>query len=53
METFTVWLRQPDIVIYIGGNPEKGEAPVVTGKLNSPQILVDRKKKTITIIETK
>ena len=53
MKTFTVWLKEPDITVYIGGNPEKGEAPVITGKLNNPQILVDRQKKTITIVETK
>jgi len=53
MKSFTVWLKQADVAVYIGGDPEKRQAPVITGKLDNPQILVDRLKKTITIIETK
>jgi len=53
MKSFTVWLKQPDVTLFIGGDPEKGEAPVITGKLDNPQILLDLQRKTITIIATK
>jgi len=53
MKSFTIWLKQPDVTLFIGGDPEKGEAPVITGKLDNPQILLDLQRKTITIIATK
>ena len=53
MKAFTVWLKQSDVTLYIGGNPEHGQPPVITGTLEKPQIIVDPEKKTITIIETK
>lgn len=53
MKAFTVWLKQPAVVLYIGGDPTKGTAPVITATVEKPQILVDPEKHTITIIETK
>lgn len=53
MKSFTVWLKQANVALYIGGNPEKGQAPVITMTVEKPQILFDPEKNTITIIETK
>lgn len=49
----TVWLKQPAVILYIGGNPDKGQAPLVTAELEKPQILIDSDKNTVVIIETK
>jgi len=38
--------------LFIGGNPVKGQIPVITIDLTRPQLLVDVDKGTITIIET-
>jgi len=48
----TVWLDKEKVALYIGGDPKKGEAPLVTIDLKSPQILVDKEKGTIIIVET-
>ena len=48
----TNWIKAPGVMLYIGGNPEKGVAPIVTIPLNKPQVIVDSNKKTITIIES-
>lgn len=53
MKSFTVWLKQSAVTLYIGGDPHKGEVPTITATLEKPQILVDPEKNTITIIETK
>lgn len=53
MKAFTVWLKQPAVILYIGGDPAKNVAPVITATLEKPQILVDPEKNTITIVETK
>ena len=53
MKPFTVWIKQPAVVVYIGGDPTKNIAPVITATLEKPQILVDPEKNTITIVETK
>ena len=53
MKSFTVWLKQPSVTLFLGGDPKKGVAPVITATLENPQILVDQEKNTITIIETK
>lgn len=37
--------------MFIGGDPEKGQTPVITATLQSPQVLVDSAKGTITILE--
>lgn len=53
MMKFTVWVKVEKTSIFIGGDPSKGQAPVITGELKNPQILVDMEKGTITIVETK
>lgn len=53
MKSVTIWIKDMDVALFLGGNPEKGEAPLITAKLEQPQVLIDWKKKTITIVETK
>ncbi len=53
MKAFTIWLKQPGVTLFIGGSPEKGEAPVITATLENPQVIVDPEKNTITIVENK
>jgi len=53
MKQFTIWLKQPKVTIFIGGDPLKGQAPILTATIDNPQILVDREKNTITIVESK
>ena len=48
----TIW-RKEKTTVYIGGDPEKGEAPVFTLEMESPQIQFDTNKNVITIKETK
>ena len=48
----TIW-RNMNIVVYIGGDPEKGKAPEITLELEKPQIQMDTNKNTIIITETK
>jgi hypothetical protein len=52
MKAFTVWLKQQAVTLYIGGDPSKGQAPVITVVVQKPQILIDPEKNTVTIIET-
>lgn len=52
MRAFTIWLKNPAVTIFIGGDPAKGQVPVITGKLINPQIIVDPDKNTITIVDT-
>jgi len=53
MDKFNVWIKKPKVAIFIGGNPQKGQAPVITGEMDNPQIIIDKIKNTITIVETK
>ncbi len=46
-----IWLKGK-VALFIGGDPKKGQAPVVTINLDSPQILVDKDGSSITILET-
>jgi hypothetical protein len=48
----TVWENR-NIVIYIGGDPDKNIPPEITLEIVSPQILFDSDKGTIFIKETK
>lgn len=48
----TVWQKKK-IVIYIGGDPSKGQAPEVTVELDNPQVRFDTDSDTIIIAETK
>jgi len=53
MKSLTVWLKQANVTLYIGGDPNKGIAPMVTTTVEKPQIIVDAEHNTITIVETK
>jgi len=48
----TIMLKE-GAVLFLGGDPIKGQAPLVTAQLNKPQILIDQEKNTVTIVETK
>jgi len=48
---FNVFVNK-ETALFIGGNPAKGQIPVITTTLKNPQILVDTDKGTIVIIET-
>lgn len=48
----TIWLRGDKTTLYVGGDPEKGKAPVVTVELKDPQILIEPDKYLIIIKET-
>ncbi len=48
-----IWLKGNKTTLYIGGDPEKGQAPVVTAELTDPQILIEPDKYSIKIVETK
>lgn len=49
----TVYLKK-EVTLYIGGDPEKGAAPLITAvRVINPQVLIDPEKGTITIVETK
>jgi hypothetical protein len=48
----TIWLKGEKTTLYIGGEPEKGQAPVVTAELKDPQILIEPDKHLIIIKET-
>lgn len=52
MRAFNVWLKA-NATLYVGGDPSKSKAPIVTMTFENPQILIDPEKNTITIIETK
>ena len=46
-----IWVKKKT-TLFIGGDPSKGQAPVVTTEMESPQLLVDTDAGTVTIIET-
>ena len=47
----TIWLKR-NVVIYIGGDPDKNKPPVITLELVEPQIIFDEHDGKIKIIET-
>jgi hypothetical protein len=48
----TIWLKGEKTTLYIGGDIEKGQAPVVTAELKDPQFLIEPDKYTVIIKET-
>ncbi len=48
-----IWLKGSKTTLYIGGDPEKNQAPVVTAELQDPQILIEPDKYSIIIKETR
>jgi len=49
----TIWLKGSNTTLYIGGDPEKNQAPIVTAELKDPQILIEPDKYLVRIVETK
>lgn len=47
-----VWLKDK-VSIYVGGRPEKGQQPLLTISIDSPQIIVDKERNIVYIVETK
>uniref|UniRef100_A0A6M3KQS6 Uncharacterized protein n=1 Tax=viral metagenome TaxID=1070528 RepID=A0A6M3KQS6_9ZZZZ len=47
-----IWLKK-NIVIFIGGDPEKNKPPIITLELTNPQIVFDADSDKIIITETK
>jgi hypothetical protein len=47
-----IWEKKR-ITIFIGGDPEKNEAPIITLEMDNPQIKFDTDKNTIVIHETR
>jgi len=37
--------------VFLGGDPNKGQAPFVTMELKKAQIIIDQEKQTVTIVE--
>lgn len=48
----TVW-KKGDTIVYIGGDPSKGEPPVITLNIKEPQIQMDEESNIVIIKETK
>lgn len=48
-----IWLKGEKAKLFIGGDPEDGNVPVVTGELKDPQILIEPDKYKIVILETR
>ena len=53
MRELSLWLRQDNVPIYLGGNPDDKEIPSAIVKINKPQVIVDYTKNIIIIKETK
>ena len=49
---YTIWQKKA-VVIYIGGDPAKGEAPEITLEIEQPQFQFDSDKPIVTIVEAK
>ncbi len=49
----TIWLKGEKTTLFLGGDPEKNQAPVVTAELKDPQILIEPDKYLVIIKETK
>lgn len=52
MQPITIWLKASGVMFYLGGDPAKGQPPIVTVRLEKPQVIVDPVKKTIIVIES-
>ena len=48
----TVWQKKK-VVIYVGGDPSKGQVPDLTIEIDNPQIQLDSNNNIIIITETK
>jgi len=52
MKDFTVWINKSGVTFFVGGDPKDGKAPIITGKLEKPQIRVNPDRGEIVIVET-
>ncbi len=48
----TIWEKKK-IIVYIGGDPAKNQAPEITIEMENPQIQFDSDKNIMIITETK
>ena len=48
-----VWEKKKKVVVYIGGDPTKNQAPEITLELESPQFLFDTDTNTVIIFESR
>jgi len=48
----TIFLKGNTTTLYIGGDPEDGKVPVLTGELKNPQIVIEPDRYLIKIQET-
>jgi hypothetical protein len=48
-----IWLKGSKVTLYMGGDPEKNQPPVVTAELQDPQILIEPDRYLIKILETR
>jgi len=46
-----IWIKKKT-TLFIGGDPAKGQAPIITTELENPQLLIDSENGKITIVET-
>jgi len=46
-----IWVKKRT-TLFIGGDPSKGQAPVVTAEMENPQLLINTDTGVITIVET-
>lgn len=49
----TIWEKKEETTIYVGGDPNKGEAPFITIQAKDPQVFIDDDKGYMVIKETK
>jgi hypothetical protein len=49
----TIWLKGDKTTMYVGGDFEKGQAPVITAELKDPQIIIEPDKYLVIVKETK
>lgn len=48
---FNIWLKDRNITMYFGGDPEKNKPPLMTAELKSPQIIIEPDKGKIRVVE--
>jgi len=48
----SIWQKKK-VTVFIGGDPEKGESPVITLEMDNPQIKFDANKNTMVVFESK
>ena len=49
----TIWMKGGTTKMYVGGDPEKQEIPLIAAEIKDIQILIEPDKRTVTVLETK